>query len=207
MKRLAHKIALLSTAIIVMLFGMPTRVLADAGTGENEYTQTVNGYQVTLVFEKPAVVGNNQIHVSVVDAFNMPVSSGYVEVGVVKAESEHAEVNSGHGAHGGTSHVPEQAEEVSHEEHAEMGMTRLTAGHHGGEYSGEIVIDATGEQMIRVHLTVDGVLTEVDFPMQIEQSQNGSGILAGFFAVNVAIIAAAVILKPKPVSVTLSKGV
>lgn len=201
MKRLAYQIALLSTVIILLLFALPISVLADAGTGEDEFTKTVNGYQVTLVFEKPATVGNNQIHVSVVDAFDMPVSNGHVEVSMVKVESEHTDATSSHDAHGGMSHNTKQSTE-----HTEIGMIHLAASHHGGEYNGEIMIDTAGEHVIRVHLTVDGVLSEMDFPLQIDQPQNGTNILAGFFALNVVIIAAAVMLKPKPVSVTLSKG-
>jgi hypothetical protein len=89
--------------------------------------------------------------------------------------------------------------------HDEMVMTSLESGLEGGEYTGKIAIEAPGHCIVRVHLTVQGELTEVDFPLSVVQPQNGSGILLGFFAVNVAIVAAAVILKPKPISVRLSK--
>jgi hypothetical protein len=195
MKRLAHKISLLSTVILVLLLALPVVALADGGKGENEFTKTVSGYQITLVFEKVAVVGSNPIHIRVNDAQNMPITNGDVEVSVVKGESEHAEM----------ADMPGMAE-VSPSEHAEMGMTRLAVGHHSEEYTGEIAIETAGDYVIRVHLTVQGELTEVDFPLNVAQSQNGSGILAVFFAVNVAIIAGAVILKPKPVSIKSSKG-
>lgn len=206
MKRFAHKIPWLSTVILILLLALPVAVLADSGKGGDEYIQTVNGYQLTLVFEEPAIVGSNQIHVRVVNAQNMPVPNGRVEVGVVKSESEHTDAYSAHSAHGQMADIPKQPAEVPPGGHAEMGMTALTTSHHYGEYAGEIEIDSAGDCVIRVHLTVRGELTEVDFPLNVAQPQNGSGILLGFLTVNVAIIAVAVILKPRPVSATLSKG-
>ena len=61
MKRFSHKTGLLFSAILLLLLALPISALADGGTGGNEFTQTVSGYQVTLVFEKPAAVGENQI--------------------------------------------------------------------------------------------------------------------------------------------------
>lgn len=203
MKRLANKISRLSTLILILLLALPVTVLADGGKGENEFTRTVNGYEVTLVFDEPATVGSNQIHVRVNNAQGMPVLNGDVRVSVLKSESEHTEAETHTSAHG---EMAEQPAEVPSTGHDEMGMTTLTAGHHSKEYSGEIEIDAAGDWVIRLHLTVLGELMEVDFPMNIAQPQNGLSVLAGFLAVNVAIVAAAFILKPKPLPVTSSKG-
>ena len=227
MKQLAHKTLLLSTIILLITLALPVAALADGGEDGNEFTQTVNGYQVTLVFAKPAAVGENQIHVRVSDAHNMPIPDADVELSVVKSESGQPEAAAS--AHGEPADMPgmdmpehaPQPPSTGHDTmadmpgmdtpaeapasaHDEMLMTTLEAGHESGEYSGKIAIE-TPDCILRVHLTVQGELTEVDFPLSIVQTQNGSGILLGFFAVNVAIVAAAFILKPKPVSVPLSK--
>lgn len=215
MKRFAHKTVLLLTALLLILLALPVAALADSGKEENEFTKTVNGYQVTLVFEKPAIVGENQISVLVSDAQNMPISNANVEVSVDKSETEHTEA--GTSAHDempgmtsmsdmpGMSGMSEQSAEAPSTGHGEMNMTALEAGHESGEYAGKIAIETTGDCVIRVHLTVQGELTKIDFPLTVIQSKTGSGILAGFFAANVAIIGAALVLKPKPVSITLSK--
>jgi len=228
LKKFAHKTLLLSTTILLILLALPASALAGGGEDGNVFTQMVNGYQVVLVFEKSAAVGDNQIHVHVNDDQNMPVSNADVGVSMIKSESEHTEADAS--AHGETAdmpgmdmpeHAPEPPStghdtmadmpgmdipaEAPSSAHDEMGMTTLETGHESGEYIGKIAIETPGHCIVRVHLTVQGELTEVDFPLSIVQPQNGSGILLGFFAVNVAIVAAAFILKPKPVSVILSK--
>jgi hypothetical protein len=230
MKQLAHKTLLLSTIILLITLALPVAVLADGGEEGDEFTQTVNGYQVTLVFAKPAAVGENQIHIRVNDVQNMPVSNADVGVSVVKTEMEqhdaeaHTSTDDGMADMPGMVHDPEPpsagqdtmadmpgmdmsgtSAEAPASAHDAMGMTTLEAGHESGEYTGEIAIETPGHCIVRVHLTVQGKLTEIDFPLSIVQPQNGYGILLGFFAVNVAIIAVAVILKPKPASVPVSK--
>jgi hypothetical protein len=91
MKRFVHKTTLLFTALLLLALALPISVLADGGSSENEFTQTVDGYQVTLAFEKPAAVGENQIRVLVKDAMSMPVSQADLEVSVVEKQDEHAE--------------------------------------------------------------------------------------------------------------------
>ena len=201
MKQLAHKTLLLLIITLLIVLPLPVPALADEGGGGNEFTQMVNGYQVALVFEKPASVGDNQIHIRVNDFQNMPISNADVGVSVVKNEMEQP------GAEVHTSSDSQMADMPGMDMSGEkLVMTTLEAGHENGEYAGKILIETPGHTIVRVHLTVQGKRTEVDFPLNIAQPQNGFGILLGFFAVNVAIIAAAVILKPKPVSVTLSKS-
>ncbi len=89
---------------------------------------------------------------------------------------------------------PEQKSDTAHDE-----MTKFAPGHEEGEYDGQVSITSAGDLQLRVHLIVEGDLMEADFPLHIEQSHTGSIVLGGFFAVNVALIAAAVIIKPKPV--------
>lgn len=242
MKRLAQKSLLLLTVLSLILFALPFTALADGGTAGNELIQTVDGYKVTLVFEKPASVGENQIRVLVSDAMNMPVSQADVEVSVVDAEAAHTEGEPT--AQAGT--MPEQSVEPTTQSsktgmggmdaqptaeagtmtmsaqptaeigtmtmseqpaggHDAMGMDALAAGHESGEYEGQLGIETNGDVTIRVHLTVQGKLMEVDFPLHVAKSNTGAFVLTGFFTVNATIIAAAVAMKRKPVSVEISK--
>lgn len=229
MKRFAHKTTLLFTVILLLVLALPISALADGGAGGSEFTQTVNGYQVTLVFEKSAAVGENQIHVLVKDAMNMPVPQADLEVSVVKAQEEHAEQEaeievgtmSTHSeqpaadagtmsgmsgmdaqptAEAGTMAPVSGMEEQPAGTHDQMGMVALTAGHEDGEYDGQVSIESEGDLTFRVHLTVAGKLMEVDFPLHVAKSNTGAIVLGSFFAVNVALIFAAVVMKPKPIS-------
>ncbi len=240
MKRFANKSLLLSTAIILALFSLPVAVLAGTGIGTNVLTQTINGYQVSLVFEKTPPVGENRNQIAVKDAMGMPVSQADLEVSVIEAQAEHVDVptpSSEAGTMFGMSvvdvakptpkagtmsdmngmdvaqptpeagimsgmsgmDVPESAG------HDQMGMVALVAGHESGQYEGLIAIESDGELTMRVHLTVAGKLMEVDVPIHVAKLNTGVIVLGSFLAVNVALIAAAVVMKPKPVSLLLSK--
>ena len=202
MNRLTQKTFLLAALIFLALLTLPVSALADGG--EDGFTQTVNGYEVTLVFEEPAMVGENQVHVQVSDSQHMPVADAEIEVNVVEAEEEHAEEEaaaddeaSGMAGMGGST---EQEAEAPASEHDEDGMVAFEAGHEDGEYAGEIAIDKPGDWAIRVHLTIQGETMEVEFPVTIANPKNGSGILTGFLAVNAVIVVAALFLKLKPVA-------
>jgi hypothetical protein len=209
--------------MLLLLLASPITALADGG--EDEFTQTLDGYRVTLVFEKPLASGANQFHIQVSDAHDQTVSNAQVEVRLVEAKAEHAdaeESTSQSDTHGMGS-MPEaghtKAEQPTSEsdmhgmegmsgmetsptalpdEHDEMGMVAFTAGHEAGEYAGEIAIAGAGEWTIRVHLTVENHLVEFDFPIHVAGSQAGSNILLGFFAINVVILGSAATLKLKP---------
>lgn len=213
MKKNATLSLLLPILILIALLALPVDAQADGGTDENGLTQTVDGYEVTLVFEKPVAVGENQIRVFVKDAMHLPVAQADLEVSLVEAEAEHVEAEDEH-----VEVEDEHAEEQPTAEigtmssmspdpagHDQMGMVALAAGHESGEYEGEITIVSDGDQIVRIHLTVNEKLIEVDFPLHVAKSNTGAIILGSFFAVNVALIAAAVVLKPKPVSIDLSK--
>jgi hypothetical protein len=90
MKRILHKACLLSAVVLLLLMSVPITALADGGA--EELIQTVDGYQVTIVLEKPITVGENQIHLQVADAQGQPVTNADVEVGVVAVEADHAEI-------------------------------------------------------------------------------------------------------------------
>jgi hypothetical protein len=200
MKRLAHKTPLLITITLLFLLIVQVTVFADGG--ENGFTQNVHEYQVSLIFEKPVVVGENPIHVHIHSAEGMPVSHAEVHVSLVEIEANHTDAEtkiSQHGEMPGMSGMSEQPHSAPSSAHNEMEMVRLEDRHESGEYAGEITIDQAGECAVRVHLTIQGELIEVDFPLSVPSSQSGVGILAGFFAVNTAIIAAALIIKHRPV--------
>jgi hypothetical protein len=223
MKRFAHKATLLFSAILLLALALPITALADGEGSENEFTQTVEGYQVTLAFEKPAAVGENQIHVLVKDAMNIPVSQADLEVSVVTEEAEHVEAAptaeigmmsnmsgmSNMGAEPsnevGTMSAMSSMDEQPAESHDQMGMVALEAGHESGEYEGELSIESDGDLAVRVHLTVAGKLMEVDFPLHVAKSSTGAVVLGSFFIVNVALIGAGVVMKSKTLSLNGSK--
>lgn len=245
MKRLAHKTALLFTATLILLLALPISAQADGGAGGNEFTQTVNGYQVTLSFEKPAFVGENDIHVLVKDSMGMPVPQADLEVSVAEADAEHVEAAPAAEAGTMTGMSPEPSTEAGTmsgmdsmdaaqptpetgtmsgmsstdtQPTAEVGtmtavttmddqmsMTVLTAGHESGEYDGQLAIESDGDQTVLVHMTIAGKLTEVEFPLHVAKSKTGAIVLGSFFAVDFALISAAVVMKRKSGSTTLSK--
>jgi hypothetical protein len=87
----------------------------------------------------------------------------------------------------------------------QMSMTALTAGHASGEYDGQLAIESDGDQIVLVHMTIAGKLTQVEFPLHVAKSKTGAIVLGSFFAVDFALISAAVVMKRKSVSTTLSK--
>jgi hypothetical protein len=211
MKRFTNKTLLLSTVILLILLILPVTALANGGEGENKFTQTINGYQVTLVFEKPAMVGENQVHIQLSDAQNMPIPNASLGVSVIEGRPEHTEMNTsaadsmaGMPGMEGMEGMPEQP--ASSDTHNDMVMVVFEPGHESGEYAGNLPLQKAGEWIIRVHLTAQNDTVEFDFPISVvSQSGPGRTILAGFLAVNGAIIATAVFMKRKPVSVPLSK--
>ena len=70
--------------LLIALLVLPAVVRADSGNGGDELVQTVNGYQITVLFDHPAILGENPIHIRVLDALHMPVSQASLEVGIVE---------------------------------------------------------------------------------------------------------------------------
>jgi hypothetical protein len=87
----------------------------------------------------------------------------------------------------------------SHED--EPAQIVLEAGHEPGEYSGHISFNRTGEWVFNVHFTVDGQLTEVEFPMTVAGLDAKYGILAGFVGINASVLSVAAITKRKKNSI------
>lgn len=78
---LRNTAVLLVTAILLVT---PTMALADGG-GDG-YVVTANGYQVELVFNEPAMTGENEFHIQITDSMGMPVPNAVVEVSCQPAE-------------------------------------------------------------------------------------------------------------------------
>jgi len=69
-----------------------------------------------------------------------------------------------------------------------------------GEYAGKLHFDTSGEWMFNVHFTVNGEITQADFPVEIARALGlNYAVLAGFFGINGTVIVVAVSLKRKPV--------
>jgi hypothetical protein len=77
----------------------------------------------------------------------------------------------------------------------------LEAGHEPGEYSGHISFNRTGEWVFNVHFTVDGQLTEVEFPVTVAGLDAKYGILIGFVGINASVLSVAAITKRKKNSI------
>jgi YHS domain-containing protein len=213
MKRIVYRIYLLVLVAVALLIAFPMSVRADGG-GE-AITQTVDGYQVTLVLEKPFVIGENSLHLVIHGPDEKPVSDALVEVAVVEGKDEHVEeeAEADHDAPDLDPTDADTLEKDSHDmnepeatvapadEHEEMKMIIFAAGHEAGEYQGDISVAGTGEWALRVHLTVEDRLIEFNFPFHVDGAQTGSNILLGYLAVNAVILGAAAVFKFKLVGV------
>lgn len=212
------RIILSALALVMLVFTLPFSAQADSG--EDAFTQTVNGYQVALIFAEDPALGENQIHVQIHDATDLPVSDATVEVSLALAEEENhvvAEEPSGHDSVPG---MDEHSSEASgHDEmpggsesanahgaatHDEIQSVQLAPSHHEeGEYAGEIHIESTGDWILIVHFTLEGETMEVGFPVLLKNSSRNV-ILAGFLSVNILIVIVAGFLKkPKIASASL----
>ena len=197
--------------VATLLFAFPKTVFADGGEGGNE--KEVNGYHITLVFVEPIKAGDNQFHIQITDAMNMPVSNAEVEVSAMPTEGmEMATKAPAVGVMTSNSSGMDMATEVpstgvmkpnepAADTHSEENITvMLEPTMESGEYAGKLSIGKSGEWMFNVHFTVSGETTEVDFPVDIARTLGlNYAVLAGFLGINGAAIATAVVLKRKSV--------
>lgn len=213
-------IAALMTALV-----LPSPARADGGESGLTFTQTIDGYTVKLVFQSAPVVGENPIHIQILDAAGMPVSGADVEVSIEKVESAHDEAESsaptemptsapaamsGMGTEAtptpaAMSNVNSMSPVDPSAAHDAMGMTALTAGAESDEYEGELAIESDGDLAVRAHITIEGSLMEVDFPLHVAKSKAGAIVLGVYASVNAVILGAAFVLKQKSGSAKLSK--
>jgi hypothetical protein len=199
--------------VIALLLAFPKSVFADGGEGGIE--QEVNGYHVTLIFLEPIKTGENQFHIQIIDSMGMPITNAEVEVSVMPTEGmEMATEAPAVGVMTSNSSGMDMATEVpstgvmkpnelAADTHSEENITvMLEPTMESGEYAGELHFDASGEWMFNVHFTVNGETTEVDFPVEIARTLGlNYAVLTGFFGFNVAVVAAAAVLKRKSVVV------
>ena len=199
--------------VVVLLLALPKTVFADGGEGGTE--QEVDGYHITLTFVEPIKTGENQFHIQITDAMGMPITNAKVEVSAMPTEGMEmateapavgVKASSSDGMDMG-SEAPAtgvmQPNEPAAEEHGEEDITvMLEPTMESGEYAGELSFDASGEWMFNVHFTINGEITEVDFPVEIARTLGVNyAVLAGFFAINATAIILAATLKRKPVVV------
>lgn len=188
---------ILPVIVTMLVFMISFPAQADVGT--DGLTQIVNGYHVSLAFAEDPTVGENQIHVQIHDVMDMPVSDAIVEVTLVRAEEVHgkAEESAGH-ENMAEMHTAEPAAGHAANAHVEMEGFVLEPSHHEeGEYSGPIHVEATGDWMVTVHLTVQEEEMSVQFPLMIKSSSRNI-ILAGFAGINLFILVVAATLKRNP---------
>jgi hypothetical protein len=190
-----------------------TAPLSAQADGENDgFVQTVNGYQVTLMFAEHPAVGENQVHILIQNAMDMPVSHATVQVALVAVEENHHEAAQEATSHESMAGMDMGAASSSHDgmagmdmdeaeaAHDEIQAVHLKAAHEDGEYSGKVHIETTGEWVISVHLIIQGEEMEVDFPLTVKAGSN-MGILTGFAGVNILILIVAAALKSKSTAI------
>ncbi len=198
MRKLLKQTFLRSLIASVLMLAAPIGVLADGG--ENEITKIVPGYQISLVIEKPLAVGRNSIHFQITDSHGIPISNAEVYVSLVEEASEHTESEPAAVSKdemSGMSSTSGQPSSAQPESHNEIEQVRFEAVQNG-EYAGEIAFHEAGEWIVRAHVAVHDEWLEIDFPLSVASIQRSISLLASFFAINAAIIAAALVLKHKP---------
>lgn len=213
-------ILFLLIAPLAVSLALPGSALADGGEGGLTLTQTVSGYTVNLIFQSAPAIGENPIHIQILDAAGMPVSGADVEVSLEAAESGHAEAPteipadspaSMPGMDMETASTPAAMSNVNSMSpvnpsaaHEAMGMTALEPGAESGEYKGELALESDGDLAVRAHITLQGKLMEVDFPLQVAKSNAGASALAVYASINAIILGTAFVVKQKSGSVKLS---
>lgn len=210
-----NRIILRSTAVLLItaiLLITPTMALADGG-GDG-YVATANGYQVELVFKEPAMTGENEFHIQIVDSMGMPIPNAEVEISCQPAEESSTHEESGNAETHGTDSMSgmemateapatgvmrpnNESEPNAHDEEALTVM--LEPAHESGEYSGKINIDKSGEWVFNVHFTINDEMMAVEIPVEVARAGTNLGILAGFLGFNVIVVTAAAIMKRKPI--------
>ncbi len=193
MKNIAHKFGYLALILLLLLLTFSRAARADGG-GES-YTQTVHGYQLTLVFASSAQVGENAVHIQVSDAQQQPVKNVVIVLatdvatdGMGGMDMGQATADTGHTTHGN---------DAAADAHGAPALVTLEPGEEAGEYIGEIVIPEAGAWVVQARLTLAGMPMVVDFPITVTAPRSGLGVGAGFATVNVVILGVAAVLRQR----------
>jgi hypothetical protein len=204
MNRFFRKIWIVSF-IMVFLFSNPSAVLADEGDGGHGLVKEVNGYHVTLASQDEWVKGGNTIVVTLTDSMGMPISQVDVEILIIPRSDEHAEdlhgVEPQQDPMPGMSHDHSQEtvpEVQTHEEESAAPTAMLESEEHG-MYILETSLESSVEHDVHVMFHVNGEMLQADFVVQVSGTNSRAIVLWSFGVINVALIAAAGVMKKQPV--------
>ncbi len=206
MKNIAHKFGYLALILLLLLLTFSRAARADGG-GES-YTQTVHGYQLTLVFASSAQVGENAVHIQVSDAQQQPVKDVVIVLatelatnGVADETDVVAGLDMGQTTTDGMGGMDmgQATADTGHttDAHGAPTLVTLEPGEEAGEYTGEIVIPEAGAWVVQARLTLAGMPMVVDFPITVAAPRSGLGVGAGFATVNVVILGVAAVLRQR----------
>ena len=187
------------SAIFLLMFMLPGMATA-YGVGEGALVK-IGGYQVSLVFEKPAKTGENPLHVHILNGAGMPVTGIRVDINAMPIEDwrQHQKsMESGapamggmqgmHGMnHGSINNMPDMPGMGA------MGAmpTAVTSNElpgMGGDYVGAVTFAAAGHWILNTHFSINGQMLNAAFPVDVAKDSTSFAILAGFAGLNALII-------------------
>ncbi|GER79224.1 MAG: hypothetical protein DPW21_00170 [Anaerolineae bacterium] len=207
--------------VITAIFANPVPVSASEGDGGDGLEMEVNGYHVTLDSQNEWVKGENILVVTVTDSMGMPLSDVDVEILVAPKADGHDETETD--SHDSAPQDSMSGMDMGGEPTQETGVMRpnnpsdapahdeesanpiaMTESEHG-MYIVQTHLEATGEHDVHVMFHVDGEMLQADFVVKVTGSNSKNIVLWSFAAVNVALVAAAGVLK-KQKSITVKGG-
>jgi hypothetical protein len=214
MSKKLHGLITIFLIAVILLLAFPETVFADGGDGGVE--KEVNGYHITLSFTEPINAGENQFHIQIKDAAEMPVTNAEVEVSAMPVEgmdmateAPAVGVMTSNNTMDGMVTAPDvpatgvmKPNNPAVDAHGEdVIKVMLEPTMESGEYTGKLSFDKSGEWMLNVQFKINGETSTVEFPFEVGRMLGlNYGILAGFFGINATVIASAAVLKKrKPV--------
>ncbi len=203
---------------LVLFLATPNPGLADGGGEGEKLEQFVDGYQIQMVLDQPARVGETAAQVKLSDSQGQPVTAVVVQITVQLSATidDHAEAapdehDSGHSDSPDIGHndSPESSHNDNDSHTIEAGAPDDSAEHsHGlsfdlhstesvGEYTGTLAFEEPGQWTATVLFLVDGKIHQAHFSIEVVQIDSTPTILIGFLVVNAAVITSAIVLKRK----------
>lgn len=225
MKKTKLPMTLFVLLILATHLLFPSAVFA-SGSGE-KFEAEVNGYHVSLSFMNEIKIGENQVHVQIVDPQDQSVTLTEVGISAMPMEanghepteshgapaselagehgsnsaSGHAELASGHenmpGMGAESESVPESNHNIEADSHGESVTFMLEPEPNSGEFKGILDFEQSGEWELVVHFVAGEELLEVEFPLNVAGTTSKYTILAGIFGLNIVIISTAAFFKQK----------
>ena len=199
----------MTLAAFVLFLATPGLARADEGVGGMD--MVVNGYHVRLIFPNPAKTGENPFHVQLTGADGSPVTGAAVQAAaqpVAETAPSATPADSMAGMSGMEGMSGMDAATPTAEAMAGMNMDEpaaqpltiaLQAGSDAGDYDGTISFPQTGHWTLLVHVMLtSGKMFSAEFPLDVASATPASyGVLAGFFGLNVVIVAVAAVAKKR----------